>query len=243
MNRSKRRRPLLVSFSGIDGAGKSTQIAAIHEGLREAGLRVRLITFWDDVAGLGRAREFLTHTLFQSEKGIGAPGKPVRRRDKDVRGWHMTVARFVLYFVDALSLALVTARATAKGDAEVIVFDRYLYDELANLELDHRVSRTYARLLLTLIPRPDLAWVLDADPVQARQRKPEYEIDFLRSNRASYLALASVAGGITVIPPMDADEITRRLLAEISRRLPRTSAPAIFSPVGEVEVVHKDGVR
>jgi len=183
--------------------------------------------------------------LFRSEKGIGAPGKPVRRRDKDVRGWHMTIARFVLYFIDALSLSLVTARASARSDADVVLFDRYLYDELANLELNQRISRVYARLVLRLVPRPDLACVLDADPVRARERKPEYEIDFLRSNRASYLALASVAGGITVIPPMDAGEVTRELLAEISRRLPGDSEPAsaIFSPVGEVEVVHKDGVR
>ena len=215
------RKPLLISFSGIDGAGKSTQITAIQTQLREAGLRVRLVTFWDDVAGLGWAREFLTHKLFKSEKGVGSPGKPVQRRDKDVRAWYMTVARFALYFLDALRLSSVVGEASAAKDADVVVFDRYLYDELANLELGKRLSRAYVRLLLKFAPRPDLAFVLDADPLRARERKPEYRLDFVCINRASYLALSGVAGGITVIPPLDAEEVTRRLLVEISRKLPQ----------------------
>ena len=218
---SRRPGPLLISFSGIDGAGKSTQINAIRSRLREAGFRVRLITFWDDVAGFGRAREFLTHTLFKSEKGMGVPGRPVQRRDKDVRGWYMTAARFVLYFLDALRLSAVVAKASAGTDVDVVLFDRYLYDELANLELGSRLSRAYVRLLLKFVPRPDIAFVLDADPVRARERKPEYRLDFIRTNRASYLALSSVAGGITVIPPLNAEEVTHRLLVEISRKLPQ----------------------
>jgi thymidylate kinase len=51
------RRARLVSFSGIDGAGKSTQIETLRTRMEEASLRVLLITFWDDVARLTRIRE------------------------------------------------------------------------------------------------------------------------------------------------------------------------------------------
>ena len=47
---------MFVSFSGMDGAGKSTQIASLRAHMEEAGLRVRIITFWDDVARLIRLR-------------------------------------------------------------------------------------------------------------------------------------------------------------------------------------------
>lgn len=44
----------LISFSGLDGAGKSTQVehaAALLEGF---GLRVKRLVLWDDVAVLTR---------------------------------------------------------------------------------------------------------------------------------------------------------------------------------------------
>jgi thymidylate kinase len=125
-------RARLVSFSGLDGAGKSTQIGALRTRLNEAGLRVLLLTFWDDVARLRRIREVSGHTLFRGDKGVGTPARPVNRRDKNVRSWYMTAVRFCLYFVDAISLRIAVAKAL-RSDAEVVIFDRYLYDELANL--------------------------------------------------------------------------------------------------------------
>jgi thymidylate kinase len=208
-----------VSFSGIDGAGKSTQIDALRSQLSEAGVHVRVLRFWDDIAVLGRAREYLSHALFKSEKGVGAPGRPVQRRDKNVQTWYMTPARFFLYFLDALSLSATVTRISTANAADIVILDRYLYDELANLSLRSRITRAYVRLLLKLIPCPDIAYLLDADPAQAHERKPEYQLDFVNSNRASYLALSALAGGITLIPPLAAEEITRKVLREISQRL------------------------
>ncbi|MGA9208113.1 MAG: thymidylate kinase [Terriglobales bacterium] len=179
-----------------------------------------MLAFWDDVATLARARELLGHVLFRGEQGVGSPGRPVLRRDKDVRSWYMTAARFVLYLLDALRLSAVVAKLSATHDADIIIFDRYLYDELANLDLSNRLSRAYVRLLLKFIPHPKLACLLDADSVLAHKRKPEYCLDFVRSNRASYLALSTFAGGITVIPPLAAEEVTRRVLQEIAQKLP-----------------------
>jgi len=212
------RRPSLVSFSGIDGSGKTTQIDAVLAWLRDAGLRVLLLRFWDDIAVLGHLRETMSHALFKSEKGVGSPDRPVQRRDKNVRAWYMTAARLFLYSLDAARLAFVVATAS-RTDADVVVFDRYLYDELANLDLGNSVERAYARLLLRLVPRPDIAFLLDADPVQARARKPEYPLDFLYSNRASYLALAALADFMTVIAPLAAEHVTQVVLQEVSTAL------------------------
>ena len=48
----RNRRVRFVSFSGIDGAGKSTQIEALRERLREGGFQVSMLAFWDDVSML-----------------------------------------------------------------------------------------------------------------------------------------------------------------------------------------------
>jgi thymidylate kinase len=207
----QKRRPTFVSFSGIDGAGKSTQIEALRTRLTEAGVCVSLIAFWDDIARLKGIRETTGHKVFKGEKGVGSPEAPVNRRDKNVQSWYMTGVRFFLYFVDAVSLRLVVRRAL-RSDGEFIIFDRYAYDELANLKLRNPFVRLYVRLIMKLVPQPDVSFLLDADPVQARARKPEYPLDFLVTCRASYMALCDMIGGITVIPPMPVPDVARSVL-------------------------------
>lgn len=214
----EKRRPRFVSFSGIDGAGKSTQIEALRARMNEAGVRISLITFWNDIARLTSVREATGHTLFKGDKGVGTPAKPVSRRDKNVQSWYMTAIRFGLYLADAISLRLVLAKAL-KADTDLVIFDRYLYDELANLPLQNRLARSYVRLLLLLVRQPDITFILDADPVQACARKPEYPLDFLHKSRASYLALSELAGGMTIIAPQPVQEVEQQVLREVLTKL------------------------
>ncbi len=60
---------------------------------------------------LSRYREGFVHKVFKSERGIGSPERPVNRRDKNVRGWHVDLARHGLYLLDAINLRLVIAKA------------------------------------------------------------------------------------------------------------------------------------
>jgi thymidylate kinase len=192
-------KPFLVSFSGMDGAGKSTQIESLRGFCEAHGLCTRLLAFWDDVVVLARYREDFVHRVFKSERGIGAPGKPVNRRDKNVRGWHVTLARHGLYLLDVLNMRRVLERARNSG-ADVIIMDRYIHDELANLPLANPLTRAFIHLAAAIAPKPDVAYVLDADPDAARARKPEYPLDFLSCCRDSYLRLAKMLG-MTVTPP------------------------------------------
>ncbi len=206
--------PLLVSFSGIDGAGKTTQIESLMDSLRDAGLRVRLIAFWDDIATFRRFREGLGHVVFRGEIGVGAPGKPVARRDKNVQNPLTIAARMVLCLIDAISMKFAIAKLRRNRESDVVIFDRYLYDQLVNLGIHYRASRIYTHVVLKLIPHPDIAFILDADPELARARKPEYPIDYLRNTRACYLAISKMAG-MNVIhagSPQSVSDCVRRAL-------------------------------
>ena len=200
----------LISFSGIDGAGKSTQIANLRQLCAQAGVRVELITFWDDVARLKGLREGAGRIVFRGDAGVGSPEKPIARRDKNVRSPLLTLARLGFYLLDALALRSVVRRAV-RTPGTVILFDRYLWDELANLDLRRPALRGYARLLARLIPQPDLSFIFDADPAGARARKPEYPLEWLLINRAAYLGLAELLGGMTVLPPAPLAETSARV--------------------------------
>lgn len=197
--------PILVSFSGIDGAGKSTQIENLHIRLKDAGLRVDLVTFWDDVATLKQIREGAGQKVFGGDPGVGSPEAPIERKDKNVRSPLMTMVRLGIYLLDAVSLRRAVGKAL-KSSADAIIFDRYIYDELANLNLNSSLMRFYVRGVMLLSPRPQISFIIDADPVQARARKPEYPLEFLHINRDSYLRLSRLVGDITVIPPMPLEQ-------------------------------------
>jgi thymidylate kinase len=220
---SEKKHPILISFSGMDGAGKSTQISNLRAYAEDLGLRVTQLAFWDDVVVLKPYREGFVQKVFKSEKGIGSPEKPVERRDKNVRGWHLNLVRHGLYSLDAVHLRSVTNRVR-KSDADLVIMDRYIYDELANLPLENPVTRAYVHAVMKMVPHPDVSFVLDADPVLARARKPEYPVEFLHKCRASYLELAEMLGDITVVPALGlADarhfiEVAFRALMERRRR-------------------------
>jgi thymidylate kinase len=215
----EKHRPVFLSFSGIDGAGKSTQIDLLQELLEEAGVRVLRIPFWEGVAMFPSHRESASHALFKGDAGTGRPGKPINRRDKNVRSWYLTAARLVLYLFDALNLGFVVGRTAASG-ADLVIFDRYLYDELANLPLDRWIIRVYVYALLKLVPGPDIAYLLDADPALARCRKPEYPLDFLYSYRRSYLALSELVAGMKVISPLPIAEVRQQVAQELQQKVP-----------------------
>jgi thymidylate kinase len=217
--------PKIISFSGIDGAGKSTQISALKTCLAENGLHVKSLTFWDDVVVFARFREFMSYKAFKGDQGIGSPEKPLNRRDKNVTSWPVTAMRLFFYLADSMNLRVVLEKMRGSG-ADVIICDRYIYDELANLPLNRWLARAFVRLALWISPQPDAAFLIDADPVAARVRKPEYPVEFLRRNRESYLTLRDLTGQMILIEPSSIEAAEAKMRAAALDRISR-SQPAL----------------
>ena len=217
--------PKIISFSGIDGAGKSTQINALKTFLAKNGLQVKSLAFWDDVVVFSRFREFMSYKAFKGDQGIGSPEKPLNRRDKNVTSLPVTAMRLFFYLADSMNLRVVLEKMRGSG-ADVIICDRYIYDELANLPLNRWLARAFVGLALWISPQPDAAFLIDADPVAARVRKPEYPVEFLRRNRESYLTLRDLTGQMILIEPSSIEVAEAKMRAAALDRISR-SQPAL----------------
>lgn len=222
-------KPLLISFSGIDGAGKSTQIEKLSLYLRGEGISLRQLTFWEDIAVLSDLRTSFSRRVLAGHDRVGAQEPWARRRDKNVQNWALALTRSALYFFDALSLRWAMAKAR-RSSASVVLFDRYIYDQLAVLPMSSRLARKYARLLLKIAPRPDLSYLLDAVPEIAVARKPEYPLAFMHQYRLSYLELHDLAE-LRLIAPGDVEEVHLAILERLKTHITPRSEPEVSTAV------------
>ena len=222
--------PILITFSGIDGAGKSTQIEKLREYLTQQGLAVRILTFWDNVAVLSSLRSGFSRKVLQSDGNVGSPDKPANRNDKNTRSFPLLVGRSLLHLLDVSRLRKIVRRERRSGSGAVIIFDRYIYDQLAALPMRHWLARAYARLVLALAPHTDISYLLDAVPEEARARKPEYPIDFMRQYRSSYLELRQLAP-LSLIPAGDPDSVHAAIVARLNAAENTRLQPRVDSAV------------
>jgi thymidylate kinase len=209
----------IITFSGIDGAGKTTQIVALSTFLSQQGHRVLHVTFWDDVAVLSKMRAGVSLSLFRKASGT-AEQQPLRN-DKNVRTWYLMLIRGFFYLLDTLNLRCVVAKLRREG-CDFVIFDRYVYDQLVQIRTHRWISRVYIRLLLHLAPTPEFPFILDASPDQAFARKPEYPLEFMRGYRQAFLGLCAFGPHMAIVGPSEIDETQRLIVHRIAQgsRLP-----------------------
>jgi thymidylate kinase len=214
-------RPFLVTFSGIDGAGKTTQIERLSSYLEKQGLRVVRLSFWDHVAVWSKMRAGVGQRTVDSRH---ADPTFTPKNNKHVRKWYLIAARLGFYMLDLARLRRVLASPEIKK-FDVVIFDRFIYDQFANISSRSLAVRCYGRILLKLAPVPDLAFVLDASPAAAFARKPEYPLEFVIHNRQNFLCLRELAPKLIIISEAKADDVTNEICFHIGQSRLRESTP------------------
>jgi thymidylate kinase len=212
----------IITFSGIDGAGKTTQIELASWHLQNKGCRIVRAALWDDVAVFPQLRTDVSARVISTPPDLSQPLS--LRNDKNVHAWYLTLIRAMFYLLDTLRLRLVVRKLRASS-VDFIIFDRYVYDLLVQIRPRHWFARLYNRALVALAPTPRVAFILDASPDEAFRRKPEYPLEFMHEYRRAFLRLREFVPQLTVIPHGTIEEVQHRVLESLLSSAQQSTNP------------------
>lgn len=211
------RRGAIVSLSGIDGAGKTSQAQSLVEALGQAG--VPAVAVWRPFEGPPALRAAATPVKRALAVLRGAPGDAERSIMAGAGGSTALkeVWTAVLVLVHAVGQRRAALPHVVRG--RVVVFDRQNLDAIVRLRFvygERRRHRLPRVLLRALAPQPRLAWLLDVRPETSYERKRDrWPLDALRRHARLYREEHAGLGVRRVDGERPQEEISAELAAEV----------------------------
>ena len=198
---------MIISFSGLDGSGKTTLVKKTGEYLLKQGLKVKELHIVKN-----------SFSYFVLHKMIGKISKKLQRnlennlrRNDKKRLWG--VVKKTLLFIYLLYFDL--RYGWYKGNKKYyLVCDRYFYDELIQLKYLGIHSSFFARLYTRFILKPDLGICLNISSHTAQYRKPEFEKEYFEWKEREYKKLKFLYN-ITTNSEMVFEKVVKRKLDQI----------------------------
>lgn len=211
---------VLITFSGVDGCGKSTHATLTREFLERSGLRVaQFATLKLSLTGIQTLlRERRQAKRTRRDNGRHQPEQPRIRSypmghsfDQDRRRLSVRLRRVVAYPIDCIAMRLaIGLLRLARYDA--VICDRYTFDKLVALP---KKDGPLGRLVRWLAPKPNHAFLLDASPETAIARRREHQDDYYVTKCREYRELAAMNCGLISIKSTSIGQVQARIEAAI----------------------------
>lgn len=171
----RRRQGLLVTLSGIDGAGKSSQARLLAESLRALGVDAEVV--WNDLLGsrllkwLAAAPKALLALGGRGGGGMARWDDAPPSRDAPPPGRLRAIWSTIVTLLTALEQRAVTP-SLMRG--RVVIFDRGPLDLAVRMQVLYRAKVGVQRRLVRIgTPTPDLAFLLDIAAELSLARKQD----------------------------------------------------------------------
>jgi len=167
----------IISISGLDGSGKSTQIQLLKNYLESQGKRVfcfHAIQFGiaNKISGL-----FSKKSSFEKNKSIAAAN------------FFQIWLRKIFLKIDIFRFEKLVKKLEKEG-YDYLLTDRYFYDSIINIEYLSENSNLSA----AKITKPSIAIYLQTDPkmIMQREKKPDQGIEYLKKKKEIYDRYAKI---------------------------------------------------
>lgn len=224
---------MLITLSGLDGAGKSTLAEALKSRLdrdgvpavifhmnKDVGLYAYVRNLRDAIKGWARTAKPTTAAEPDPEAGSPSEASGAKRTLLEIRRriiWNKPLRRWV--DLGDLALFLAYRLFIEKFRGRVLIMDRYFYDRLAD-QADGRRWK-YLRWFSGITPVPHVPVLVEVSPEEAFGRKGEYSIESMTLRRANYRKIFSWIPDSIILPNDELDTAVDTLEQIVRNRMNR----------------------
>lgn len=192
----------IISLSGIDGAGKSTQVKLLSQYLKKNKIKFiateRMFTYY-----------LLKPVVKLLRKSTGSPsGGPVKRNKNILPKFWFILAFFDIwigYIFDIIPLIY---------KYDVVVADRFYVDIWANL-LYYGYLPKWGFGLVKFLPRADTQFLFEVRPGTVRKREDDFPLSYYEEQSKIYKELSGLANFYI----LDANSSPKKVSSDINKKI------------------------
>ena len=170
---------MIVSFSGIDSAGKSTQVELLSQYCREKGISAKRI--WSKARGTPGV--IFLKSIVRRDKGMDEAEKTEYRNSIYADGKKAKIL-YVLSLLDLCWYWGIYYRILG-WTKKILICDRYLWDtyielkyDFENIEIDHSSLWSFVKFCT---PKPKISFVFVVPPEVSAERDRQKDADGIES--------------------------------------------------------------